>query len=140
MSKEKDLQPHIVLREAYRHWYEFQELVKHSVPDPPSGKYGGQKVALNAQYGGLRDVIEFKGIELSFFDLERALRDTKLPDRKKEAFILNVIEDKLQREVADIMGISVVSVGQYVQQACLRIAATYFGCSIDSIKKGKITD
>jgi len=47
--------------------------------------------------------------------------------RKEQAFLLNVILDQRQEDVAEQMGITTVSVGQYVKQACLQLSEYYFG-------------
>lgn len=117
---------HKILREAYRHLPEFKALVTHSTPDPPSGKYGDSFRVINAQRGDLRHVIEYKGITLSYFDMERALKQARLAPRKKEAFFWNVLKDMKQKDVAEKMGITTVSVGQYVEQAMRQIADVYF--------------
>lgn len=124
-KKEKDAR-HKILREAYRHWPEFKALVTYSTPDPPSGKYGNQQMVMNSQRGDLKHVIEYGGITLSFFDLERALVEARLAPRKREAFFWNVLMDMKQKDVAEKMGITTVSVGQYVEQAMLQIAEVYF--------------
>jgi DNA-directed RNA polymerase specialized sigma24 family protein len=58
-------------------------------------------------------MIRVEGIEVSFLDLQGCLKN--LSKRKKEAIFWNVILDKKQKDVAKIMGITTVSVGQYVQ-------------------------
>jgi DNA-directed RNA polymerase specialized sigma24 family protein len=125
-KKEPKQQRHKILREAYRHLDQFKALATDSNPDPASGKYGQSGRVINAQYGGLKDVIEYKGIELSYFDLKDALNKAQLAPRKREAFYYNVLLDMKQRDVAEIMKITTVSVGQYVEQAMLQIAEVYF--------------
>jgi DNA-directed RNA polymerase specialized sigma24 family protein len=75
-------------------------------------------------------------VSVSFTDLERALKSyndemrregTVLSKRKEQAFYLNVIRDMLQRDVAEIMGITTVSVGQYVEQGMMQLCDYYFG-------------
>lgn len=75
-------------------------------------------------------------VSISFSDLERALKTyqdgtkadgTVLAKRKEQAFYLNVIRDMRQKDVAELMGITTVSVGQYVEQSVLQLAAYYFG-------------
>lgn len=63
-------------------------------------------------------------ITISFWDLHNAL--DKLSKRKREAVYYNVILDWKQRKVAEEMGITTVSVGQYVEQAMLQLADHYF--------------
>ena len=91
-----------ILREVYRNYSQFKEYVR------ATGK----------------DTIEYKGLTISFFDLDKNIN--KLSPRKKEAFYLNVIVDMKQKDVAEIMGITCVSVGQYVAQACQQLAELYF--------------
>lgn len=95
---------HLILREVFRHYLDFYDYFRRE---------------------GLKD-IEYKGITISFLDLKRALENVELSGRKSQAFVLNVLEDKLQREVAEIMGICTVSVGQYVNAACRQLADFYF--------------
>ena len=64
--------------------------------------------------------IEHKGIRINFLDLQNCLE--RLSKRKKEAVFFNVILDMKQKDVAAEMGITTVSVGQYVEQACLQVA------------------
>jgi DNA-directed RNA polymerase specialized sigma subunit len=97
-------QPHKLLREIYRNMETFREFVA------ATGK----------------DIIEYGDFTISFFDLERTISLTKLSKRKKQAFELNVLHDMKQKDVAEIMGISTVSVGQYVEQACQQLAEIYF--------------
>lgn len=91
-----------LLRETLRHYTEFKA-----------------HVAATGQH-----VIEYKGIEISFLDLEKGI--SELSPRKKEALLHNVIFDKKQKDVAKIMGITTVSVGQYVDGAVQQLAIRYF--------------
>ncbi len=50
-----------------------------------------------------------------------------LAPRKREAFFFNVVMDMKQRDVAEKMNITTVSVGQYVDAACEQMAVEYFG-------------
>lgn len=59
-------------------------------------------------------------ITLSFWDLHDSLR--RLSARKREAVFYNVILDWKQKDVAERMRISTVSVGQYVQAAMEQLA------------------
>lgn len=118
--KVKKFQPHRILREVYRHYYEFEELFKnhgvhvidYSVPvDTPDGEI---RVP----------------ISISFFDLRDGLLPQKeggiLSDRKLQAVMLNVVRDLKQRDVAEQMTITTVSVGQYVEHAMELLAKKYF--------------
>jgi hypothetical protein len=97
-----EYQRHRVLRECLRHFLEFEGYCQQS------GQW----------------FVEHRGIQISFLDLQRAL--TSLSPRKKEAIFYNVILDYKQKDVAAIMGITTVSVGQYVEQGCAQIAKHYF--------------
>jgi DNA-directed RNA polymerase specialized sigma24 family protein len=54
-------------------------------------------------------------VSFSFWDLHRGLKE--LAPRKREALFHNVIRDAKQKDVARIMGITTVTVGQYVEHA-----------------------
>jgi hypothetical protein len=96
------VQPHKVMRELYRNYMQLREYVR------ATGQYS----------------LEHRGLTISFYDLGKGLND--LSPRKKEAFYLNVILDKKQKDVAEIMGITTVSVGQYVEAASRQLAEMYF--------------
>lgn len=90
------------LREALRHYTEFKQYVADT------GNH----------------VIEHKGIQISFYDLQNGIRE--LSPRKKEALYYNVILDWKQKDVAEEMGITTVSVGQYVDGAVQQLSVRYF--------------
>lgn len=90
------------LREALRHYTEFKAYVSAT----------GQHT------------IEHGGIVISFYDLQQGIKE--LSPRKKEALHYNVIMDMKQKDVAEIMGITTVSVGQYVDGAVQQLARRYF--------------
>ena len=108
---------HRVLREILRHYMEYRALV-------------------NAD--GRNDVIDYcywvydkrgrrkkkEEVSVSFWDLHGTLEE--LAPRKKEAIFYNVILDEKQRDVAKRMGITTVTVGQYVEAGTKQIAAKYF--------------
>lgn len=91
-----------ILKEVYRHYIDFQDFASRE------GKY----------------FIEYGPITLSLLDLQYGL--DKLSPRKREAVYLNVIRDMKQKDAAAIMGITTVSVGQYVEQAMIQLAERYF--------------
>lgn len=99
---------HRILREVFRHYTEFRDLFTRE---------------------GI-DTIEYGGLTLSLWDLQDALRPQSeggvLSDRKLEAVYYNVIRDMKQKDVAEIMGITTVSVGQYVEQAMIQLSDRYF--------------
>lgn len=117
--KEK-LQPHKVLRDVYRHYAEFKALVS------ATGKHViDYYYPIYASDG--ETVIEKVEISISFYDLKDAIEDPNvLSERKRQAVLLNVILDQKQKDVAEMMGITTVSVGQYVDQAMLQLAEDYF--------------
>jgi len=94
---------HKVMRELYRNYMQFREYVRST----------GETT------------IEYQNVAISFYDLGMGLNE--LSPRKKQAFYLNVILDKKQKDVAEIMGITTVSVGQYVEAASKQLADIYFG-------------
>jgi DNA-directed RNA polymerase specialized sigma subunit len=109
---------HRVLREVYRHYPEYRDLVMNQ---------GGTGV-INHGYHVYEDdgetVKDKVTISISFWDLHNGL--TELSARKREAVFYNVILDWKQKDVAEVMGITTVSVGQYVEQAMLQLAERYF--------------
>lgn len=100
--EQEPIQKHKVMRELYRNYLQVQEYVR------ATGEH----------------TLTHRGLTLSFFDLGKGL--SELSPRKKEAFYLNVILDKKQKDVAEIMGITTVSVGQYVEAAARQLAEIYF--------------
>ena len=117
MKKElkEPIPKHRILREVYRHYYSYKELF--------SGQ--GTHVIEHSYW-----VYEENGsktkqtVEISLWDLHDGLKT--LSARKREAVFYNVILDKKQKDVAEIMGITTVSVGQYVEQAMMQLADRYF--------------
>jgi DNA-directed RNA polymerase specialized sigma24 family protein len=109
---------HKILREVFRHYTEFQDWVAatgDSVIEHGYFLYDEEN----------KDKIVGKVIVvISFWDLHDALQ--RVADRKKEAVYYNVIRDMKQKDVANIMGITTVSVGQYVKQAMIQMSKEYF--------------
>jgi predicted DNA binding protein len=93
---------HRVLREAVRHFEELENLFKSK---------------------GIL-VISHDGLDICFMDLKDAL--SRLSPRKREAIYYNVTLDMKQKDVAEKMGITTVSVGQYVESGFAQIAKEYF--------------
>lgn len=91
-----------IVRELYRHYIDFKDYC--------------------TAYG--KDFISYGPVTLNVVDLQRGV--SELPLRQREAFFYNVILDMKQKHVEDIMGITTVSVGQYVQSACEALAHSYF--------------
>lgn len=111
--------PHRILREIYRHYHEFEAYVAAT----------GNHV-IEYTYSVFDDtgenIVDRVPVTLSFFDLKEGIEGSKLSKRKRQAIMLNVVRDMKQKDVADIMGITTVSVGQYVEQACVQLAQDYF--------------
>lgn len=135
---------HKILREAYRNYLTWQDLLMVNHEET--------RVADTLTYRVPKEPgsDEMIPITVSFYDLERALKqfeeDTKkdgtvLSKRKEQAFYLNVIRDMLQRDVAEIMGITTVSVGQYVDSGMQQLCDYYFAeMDINPIKSASSKD
>ena len=107
--------PHRVLRDMLRHYTEFRELVNN----------GGSHVLEHSYLAADEDGnVHKETISISFWDLHRGIKD--LAPRKRQALFLNVLLDKKQKDVAAMMGITTVSVGQYVEAACKQLAKNHF--------------
>ena len=111
-----EIPKHRVLREIYRNYVQYRDYVSST----------GQHVIEHGYYvydskGNIKDQVL---ITISFWDLHEGLKD--LSPRKREAMFYNVILDWKQKDVAKKMGITTVSVGQYVEQSCLQLAKRYF--------------
>lgn len=123
---------HRILREVYRHYYEFEEYVSHTGNHVIDYAYPVYEEIVSVDDDGNEVVVpgELKDrvpISISFFDLREAIEDpTVLSERKRQAVLLNVIRDMKQKDVAKLMGITTVSVGQYVEQAMLQLAEDQF--------------
>lgn len=115
-SPKKTIPRHRVLREIYRHYTELKAYVT---------AYGDQIIAhAYPIYDSDGTYLGKEQVEISYMDLHDSLQ--VLSDRKREAVYLNVILDLKQKDVAAIMKITTVSVGQYVEQAMLQLAKIYF--------------
>lgn len=119
---------HKILREAYRNYLSWKDLLTYRTEDEPL-----DTITYNVPEKPGSD--KYVPVTISFSDLSEALKwhmdglraeGTVLSKRKEQAFVLNVLEDMLQRDVAEIMGITTVSVGQYVEQAMLQLCDYYF--------------
>lgn len=97
---------HRILREIIRHYPEFKALCRQQPLE------GGNRT-------GDWD-FEYQDLKVNLLDLQGCL--TGLSPRKKQAVYYNVILDMKQKDVAEIMGITTVSVGQYVEQAMIQVA------------------
>lgn len=105
-----------VLREVFRNFRQFEEYVSSTGNDVIDHGYW-----VYNEDGTQNHKV---AITISFTDLKGQLN--KLSDRKLEAVVYNVIMDMKQKDVANIMGITTVSVGQYVDAACEQLAKSYF--------------
>lgn len=105
-----------LLRDVFRHYLEFRDYVSAT----------GEHVIDHGYFVYNEDgsIKEKVNVSISFWDLFYGLSD--LSPRKREAVFYNVILDKKQRDVAEIMDITTVSVGQYVEQAMIQLAERYF--------------
>ena len=121
---------HRILREVLRHYLEYRDYV---------AQHGGDGVIEHGYWVHNEDGTKTKvAVTISFWDLFYGLKE--LSPRKREAVWYNVIQDKLQREVAEIMGITTVSVGQYVEQAMIQLSERYFaeeGIEFSAVRHGR---
>lgn len=97
----------------YRHYFDFRDYVSKSGNDVI-------EYAVETEQGSGFYV----PLAISFTDLSNGV--SELSERKKEAFFYNVILDWKQKDVAERMGITTVSVGQYVDAAMMQLAKLYF--------------
>jgi DNA-directed RNA polymerase specialized sigma24 family protein len=112
----EEIPKHRILREIFRHYIEFREYVGHT----------GHHVIDHGYfiYNDDGTVKQKISVTISFWDLMDGLKD--LSPRKREAVWYNVILDQKQRDVAKLMKITTVSVGQYVEQAMKQLSERYF--------------
>lgn len=116
---------HRILREVLRHYTEYRELVNQD----------GRLHVIDYGYwvydeDGTRKSKE--DVSISFWDLHQGLKE--LAPRKREAIFYNVILDEKQKDVAKHMGITTVSVGQYVEAGCIQLAKRYFADEYENKK------
>lgn len=93
----------LVVRELYRH--------RQSIFD------------FRTFYG--KDVFEYKGITFAAHELDLAPLDLLSP-KQREAWVLAVLEDLPIGETAEVMGVSNVTAGQYVDHAARKLARYHF--------------
>jgi DNA-directed RNA polymerase specialized sigma24 family protein len=142
-----EMPEHRVLREIFRHYTEFRSYVaqgnspilEHTylipVPSVPEQCPVNPRVSKEHEAVKLRCVHcdgEMKRVTVSFnfWDLHRGLKD--LAPRKREALFYNVIMDQKQKDVAKIMGITTVTVGQYVDHAFKQLVSGHMMTLEDS--------
>lgn len=122
--KVKEVPPHRVLRETFRHYLDFREMVMGTGSNGEGAD--GRKHVIEHSYwvdDGKGGRVK-KTIAISLWDLQVGL--SELAPRKREAIFYNVILDWKQKDVAAKMGITTVSVGQYVEAGFLQLAKRYF--------------
>lgn len=112
-----------VLKETYRNYHEYREHVARTGQDVISH-------AIRKSEG----TDEYTTVSISFSDLQDGV--SELAPRKKEAFYLHIICNMLQREVADVMGVTTVTVGQYVDDAMRQLSKRYFAEEIEDDDDG----
>lgn len=122
---DEELQKHRILRDVLKRYTEFRALVMTPEHDG-RGSHGNLDGVLDHGYfvhepdGSKRRVM----VSLSFWDLQGMLK--RLSPRKRQAVFYNVILDWKQKDVAERMGITTVSVGQYVDQAMLQLSKDFW--------------
>jgi DNA-directed RNA polymerase specialized sigma24 family protein len=116
---------HRILREVYRHYLEYRQLVSDTGEHVIEHGYFIYGEPYEDEDGKERqDITGRVLVSISFWDLFTGL--DKLAPRKKEAVFWNVIMDQKQKDVAKRMGITTVSVGQYVEHAMLQLSERYY--------------
>jgi len=103
---------HRVLREVLRNYTVYETLCATNADRDPGTGMG--RISSDMWE------IDHDGMVINFLDLKGCLKD--LSPRKREAVFYHVILDWKQKDVATQMGITTVSVGQYVEQGMLQIA------------------
>jgi hypothetical protein len=120
-KKRGEMAPHKVLREVLRNYLSYRDHLAFHGDDVIEHSY----VAWDAD-GTPRKVT----LAVSFSDLQNSLRPQSrggvLSERKREALLYNVVFDWRQQDVAERMGITPVSVGQYADLALRQLAKRYF--------------
>jgi DNA-directed RNA polymerase specialized sigma24 family protein len=119
---------HRVLRDMLRHYIEFRDLVNS----------GGNHVLTHSYLVPDGEGVRKETIAISFWDLHRGINE--LAPRKREALYWNVIRDEKQKDVAARMGITTVSVGQYVEAATRQLAAHHWPDSEEYATKKQVED
>lgn len=148
----EETQADLILREVFRHYTEFRELVttpdhmaehtdgylEHTYlvpvegpakcPQAPGAQVGKESIK---DHKALEMACIYCGVKMrrvtvgfSFWDLHRGLKE--LAPRKREALFYNVIMDLKQRETGKIMNITTMTVGAYVKMAFKALAKQHF--------------
>lgn len=110
------IEPAKVLREVLRHYTEFRTHVGNTGDHVIEHSYFIYKPDLKTPRGKVT-------IGFSFWDLHRGIK--QLSPRKREALFYNVILDWKQKDVAEKMGITTVSVGQYCMSSVHQLIAAH---------------
>jgi DNA-directed RNA polymerase specialized sigma24 family protein len=140
MKKISTKERHLILREIYRHYLDYKDHYARTGHDILVGgthdddcQWWDRLKRVNKKIDpSIRDkdapctcgFSETGPVMISFLELQNSLKN--LSKRKKEAVFLNVILDLTQREVAEVMQIKMVTVGQYVKSAMQKIEKEYF--------------
>jgi DNA-directed RNA polymerase specialized sigma subunit len=120
----EELPPYRFIREVLRHYLTFRDIATGTTVS--SNQIGKQDHVLEHSYlvdngdGTTRKCT----LAISFWDLHRGILE--LAPRKREALFYNVILDQKQKDVAARMGITTVSVGQYVDAATKQLVKYHF--------------
>lgn len=131
---------HRILREVFRHYTEFKEFVTQGGPSVLEHSYLVPEEGIDAECPAVKrankeheamdgrciycgGAVRKVTVSVSFWDLHRGLKE--LAPRKREALYWNVIEDWKQKDVAKQMGITTVTVGQYVEHAVKQLAGAH---------------
>lgn len=125
-KKQKVKPKHLVLREVLKHYLEYRDVTLGFGVAGVSGADGKKDGIIEHSYMAydeFGDLVK-ETITISFWDLHFGIKD--LAKRKREALFYNVILDQKQEDVAKKMGITEVSVGQYVDAATRQLAKRYF--------------
>lgn len=145
--KGEEIPADLVLREVFRRYTEFRELVTNpdhtaetrdgylehtylipgkgvpaECPDAP--KANGDHEAINMKCIYCGEKMRRVTVGFSFWDLHRGLKE--LAPRKREALFFNVIMDLKQRDTGKLMGITTMTVGAYVKMAFKSLAKQHF--------------
>jgi len=140
MKRISTSQKYLILREIYRHYLDYSDHYQKTGHDIIVGgthdedcEWWQRLTRTNKQVDPEKRVPDAPctcgfsqtgPVTISFLDLRDSLKN--LSKRKKEAVWYNVIMSYKQWQVAEIMDIKMVTVGQYVKSAMIKIANEYW--------------